>query len=173
MASAVPVKNPLSFSHICIIQGKGFFLPQNCSITSPHFLNFPLQMFAKGYTFESHLPKAARILRVSNCECYIFPVRVHYTYRRQRGFLPCVARLPCPLQVISSSPFCPLPAVAEVLQTPEFVHSLPPSVYVHALSTEMWNIDDNGMNQWIHDCHHGALPYSTTFIIIINIMIMK
>lgn len=51
--------------------------------------------------------------------------------------LPCVARLPCPPPVISFSPFCPLLAVAVVLQTPKFVRSLPPSVYVHAPSTEM------------------------------------
>ena len=50
---------------------------------------------------------------------------------------PYAAQRPCSPPVASSSPSYLLPVAAEVLQTPEFVHSLPPSTGVHVASTEL------------------------------------
>ena len=139
---------------------------------------FPRKCFLKDILLNRNFQKPQAF-----CELAIasvnFPVNVHYTYRRQRGFTSCcTAAMPSSsnlfFSILSSSRCC------EVLQTPEFVHSLPPSVYVHAPSTERWNIDNNGMNHRIQDCHQGGLPgskrlwlYNTTFNIIIIIMIIK
>ena len=115
---ATPVTNPLSLSRICIIQEKHIFLPQNCSIMSTLFLYqypgsgqlFPRKCFLKDILLNRNFQKPHAF-----CELAIasvnFPARVHYTYRRCRGFtLCCTAAMPSSsnlfFSILSSSRCC-------------------------------------------------------------------